>query len=154
MMKRRMSSSNKPSQSPRGQSRDIKSEIIFEEIIAKNFLEQMGDVNPRFRNHHVFQVKLNLLNPLRYPIVNLQNTKNKNNILKAATKRRGDLQRNDNNAETKLYNAKNAAKSHRIELFTSGNTFIANLELCNSQDHVPRNSKHETKLYSDIFSWW
>lgn len=114
----------------------------------------MGDVNPRFRNHHVFQVKLNLLNPLRYPIVNIQNTKNKNNILKAATKRRGDLQRNDNNAETKLYNAKNAAKSHRIELFTSGNAFIANLELCTSQDHVPRNSKPETKLYSDIFSWW
>ena len=53
-----------------------------------------------------------------------------NNILKAATKRRGDLQRNDNNAETKLYNAKNAAKSHRIELFTSGNTFIVSSVCC------------------------
>ena len=70
----------------------------------------MGDVNPRFRNHHVFQVKLNVLNPLQHPIVNLQNTKNKNNIFKAATKRRGNLQMNDNNAETKLLNAKNCSQ--------------------------------------------
>ena len=71
----------------------------------------MGDVNQRFRNHHVFQVKLNVLNPLQRPIVNLHNTKNKNNIFKAATKRRGNLQMNDNNAETKLLNAKNSSQT-------------------------------------------
>lgn len=41
--------------------RDIRTEVIFEEIKAKNFLEQIGDRNLRFRNH-LFQVNvLNLL---------------------------------------------------------------------------------------------
>lgn len=46
-------------------------QVIFEEIIAKNFLKQMGNINPRFRNHNIFQVRLNILNPLKSHMVNL-----------------------------------------------------------------------------------
>ena len=111
VIKRRMSSSNTNLVRAPEASAEILNQRSFEKTIAKNFLEQMGDVNQRFRNHHVFQVKLNVLNPLQRPIVNLHNTKNKNNIFKAATKRRGNLQMNDNNAETKLLNAKNSSQT-------------------------------------------
>ena len=47
-----------------------------------------------------------------------------------------------------------AARSHRIEPSTRGDAFTADPDLCTSQDCVSRNSKHETKLYSDIRSWW
>lgn len=48
--------------------RDIRTEVIFEEIIAKNFLEQTGDRNLMFRNH---LLQVNVLNLLRHPTVTL-----------------------------------------------------------------------------------